>query len=253
MELDDLSAAVCTARDGRIAVICLHGVPDDHPFCSTTPALFERFVDHLADNEYTVIALRDLARYVDPWQRPADPYAPIEARLCVRPGELTCGYNDTPGVEDARPRFHWVLASDQRAQRQSAYRVLVASRREFLYPGRADRWDSGTVETGAEDTPGVTYEGRPGHRPHARTAGVPDRRARRAGLAPRIDAVAPPVGGGGRRRGDPGGRRRHLRAGLGRLLLPGDRPGSRLTPAGAGSTEVSRAPLPAARRAAGRR
>ncbi len=161
MDLDDLRAAVSTARDGRIAVICLHGVPDDHPFGSTTPALFERFVDYLADNGYTVIALRDLARYVDPWQRPADPYAPIEARLCVHPGELTCGYNDTPGVEDACPRFHWVLASDQRGQWQSAYRVLVASRRELLSPGRADRWDSGTVETGQEDTPGVIYEGRP--------------------------------------------------------------------------------------------
>ena len=78
MDLGDLRAAVSTACDGRIAVICLHGVPDDHPFCSTTPELFERFVDHLADHEYTVIALRDLARYVDPWQRPADPYAPIE-------------------------------------------------------------------------------------------------------------------------------------------------------------------------------
>ncbi len=161
MDLDDLRAAVSTARDGRIAVICLHGVPDDHPFCSTTPALFERFVDYLAGNEYTVIALRDLARYVDPWQRPADPYAAIEARLYVRPCELTCGYTDTPGVEDTRPRFHWVLASDQRGQWQSAYRVLVASRRELLQPGRADRWDSGRVETGVNDRPCVTYGGQP--------------------------------------------------------------------------------------------
>lgn len=161
MGLGDLRAAVSTARDGRIAVICLHGVPDDHPFGSTEPELFERFVEHLAEHEYTVIALRDLARYVDPWQRPADPYAPIEARLCVRPGELTCGYTDTPGVEDARPRFHWVLASDQRAQRQSAYRVLVASRCELLQPGRADRWDSGRVETGVDGRPCVTYCGQP--------------------------------------------------------------------------------------------
>lgn len=110
MGLDDLCAAASTARDGRIAVICRHGVPDDHPFGSTEPELFERFVEHLAEHDCTVIALRDLARYVDPWQRPADPYAPIEARLCVRPGELTCRYTDTPVVEDARPRFHWVLA-----------------------------------------------------------------------------------------------------------------------------------------------
>lgn len=41
-DLDDLRVAVSTARDGRIAVICLHGIPDDHPFCSTDPELFER-------------------------------------------------------------------------------------------------------------------------------------------------------------------------------------------------------------------
>ena len=162
MDLDDLRAAVSTARDGRIAVICLHGVPDDHPFCSTTPALFERFVDYLAGNEYTVIALRDLARYVDPWQRPADPYAPIEARLCVHCRDLTCEYiADRPGSQTVRPLLRWVLASDQRGQWQSAYRVLVASRRELLQPGRADRWDSGAVQTGRDDPPGVAYAGQP--------------------------------------------------------------------------------------------
>ena len=160
--LDDLRAAVATARAGRIAVICLHGVPDDHPFCSTTPALFKRFVDHLAEHDYTVIALRDLARYVDPWRRPADPYAPIEARLCVQARELSCAAaDDASGQQCARPRFHWVLASDQRGQRQSAYQVLVASRRELLQPGRADRWDSGKVRGEEGEEAFVTYEGPP--------------------------------------------------------------------------------------------
>ena len=149
MDLGDLRAAVSTARDGRIAVICLHGVPDDHPFCSTTPELFERFVDHLADHEYTVIALRDLARYVDPWQRPADPYAPIEARLCVRARELTSeSVAGTPDRGTTKARLRWTLASDQRGQRQSAYHLLVASRRGLLRPGLADRYDSGTVASG---------------------------------------------------------------------------------------------------------
>ena len=162
MDLGDLRAAVSTARDGRIAVICLHGVPDDHPFCSTTPELFERFVDHLADHEYTVIALRDLARYVDPWQRPADPYAPIEARLCVHARDLTGEYAaDPPGSQTVRPLLRWVLASDQRGQWQSAYRVLVASRRELLQPGRADRWDSRKIESRDGGAAAVTYEGMP--------------------------------------------------------------------------------------------
>ena len=161
--LDDLCAAVSAARDGRIAVICLHGVPDDHPFCSTAPALFKRFVDHLAEQDYTVTALRDLVRYVDPWRRPADPYAPIEARLCVQARELSCAAaDDASGRQCARPRFHWVLASDQRGQRQSAYQVLVASRRELLQPGRADRWDSGRVESGEQaEAAYVLYGGPP--------------------------------------------------------------------------------------------
>ena len=157
-DLGDLCAAVSNASDGTIAVICLHGVPDDHAFCSTEPALFERFVTYLADNDYTVIALRDLARYVDPWERPADPYAPISARLGVQARELTCEYAADPlGLQAAQPRFNWLLASDQRDQRQTACQILVASRRELLQPGRADRWDSGTVE--AADTVHVAYEG----------------------------------------------------------------------------------------------
>lgn len=159
-DLDDLRAAVSTARDGRIAVICLHGIPDDHRFCSTAPGLFERFADYLADNDYTVIALRDLARYVDPRQRPADPYAPIEARLCVRARELTCERAGPSGAPAGRPRLRWTLASDQRGQRQSAYRILAASARELLQPGRADLWDSGTVATPEPAGAYVTCEGR---------------------------------------------------------------------------------------------
>ena len=162
MDLDDLRAAVSTARDGRIAVICLHGVPDDHPFCSTMPELFERFVDYLAGNEYTVIALRDLARYVDPWQRPADPYAPIEERLCVHARDLTSEYfTDRSVPPTARRRLRWVLTSDQRGQWQSAYQMLVASRRELLQPGRADGWDSGKVASGQQTASYRPDEGGP--------------------------------------------------------------------------------------------
>ena len=79
--LDDFKRAVAQARDGRIAVLQFHGVPDnEHPWVHTPPALFEEYLKHLHDEGCRVIALRDLARYVDPAIVPANPMAVIEER-----------------------------------------------------------------------------------------------------------------------------------------------------------------------------
>ncbi len=62
--------AVKLARDGRIAVMTFHGIPDSpHPWVSTTPEKFERYLQHLADEKCTVIALRDVAKYMPPSQK----------------------------------------------------------------------------------------------------------------------------------------------------------------------------------------
>ena len=79
--LDDFKRAVAQARDGRIAVLQFHGVPDNaHSWVSTPPELFEQYLQHLRDEGCRVIALRDLARYVDPKVVPANPMAVIEER-----------------------------------------------------------------------------------------------------------------------------------------------------------------------------
>ena len=159
-DLADLCAAAASADPGQAAVLTFHGVPDHHPWCDTDPGLFTRFTAWLAANDYQVIALRDLARYVDPDRRPADPYASIAARQCLEARELTCEYAADPlGLQCARPRFRWTLASEQRDQQQTAYQVLVASRPELLRPGAADRWDSGKVS--APSGTAATYAGRP--------------------------------------------------------------------------------------------
>jgi peptidoglycan/xylan/chitin deacetylase (PgdA/CDA1 family) len=76
--LEDLAWAIERARGGRIAVLCFHGVPDlDHAWVSTAPEVFVRYMDCLRDAGCTVIAMRDLARYVDPTAGPADPVAAI--------------------------------------------------------------------------------------------------------------------------------------------------------------------------------
>jgi beta-mannosidase len=70
------------AKSGKIAVLAFHGVPDlDHPWVNTDPAVFAKYMKYLHDNGYKVIALRDLAKYVDPAKGPADPLAPIMRRL----------------------------------------------------------------------------------------------------------------------------------------------------------------------------
>ncbi|GAB3573388.1 polysaccharide deacetylase family protein [Hymenobacter daeguensis] len=59
-------AALAQARDGRIVVLTVHGVPDTaHDWVTTDPKLFEEYLQYLRDNHYNVVALRDLARYVN--------------------------------------------------------------------------------------------------------------------------------------------------------------------------------------------
>ena len=70
------------ARDGKITVLTFHGVPDlDHPWVHTDPSVFKTYMDYLRDNGYTVIALRDMARYVDARKFTGDPLAPIQRRI----------------------------------------------------------------------------------------------------------------------------------------------------------------------------
>lgn len=53
------------AKDGKIAVITFHGEPDiKHPWVNTDPAKFEAYMQHLKDEGCTVIAMRDLAKYL---------------------------------------------------------------------------------------------------------------------------------------------------------------------------------------------
>ena len=64
---DDFLWALDQARDGRVCVLTFHGVPDlDHPWVHADPDFFAACVEHLAANGHRVIALRDLARYVEP-------------------------------------------------------------------------------------------------------------------------------------------------------------------------------------------
>jgi peptidoglycan/xylan/chitin deacetylase (PgdA/CDA1 family) len=80
-ELDDFVRAVEQARYGRIAVLQFHGVPDGaHGWVSTPADRFELYIKYLADNGYTAIALRDLAKHADPAVAPRNPLGVIDDR-----------------------------------------------------------------------------------------------------------------------------------------------------------------------------
>ena len=77
----DFSRAVDRAKDGKIAVVVFHGVPDYYTHTSIAQEEFKQCMDYLRDGAFQVIAVRDLVKYVDPTRKPADPYAPIRRRI----------------------------------------------------------------------------------------------------------------------------------------------------------------------------
>jgi len=79
--LEDLKQAVALARDGRVAVLQFHGVPDrEHPWVNTPQKRFVEYVAWLKENGYRCIALRDLDRYIDADVPVPDPWAVIDWR-----------------------------------------------------------------------------------------------------------------------------------------------------------------------------
>ena len=66
MTIEGFISAVQQATAGRVVVLCFHGTPDmEHAAVGTNPDLFEDMVDYCKDNNYHVIAMRDLAQYID--------------------------------------------------------------------------------------------------------------------------------------------------------------------------------------------
>ena len=66
MNIEGFISAVQQATAGRVVVLTFHGTPDmEHAAVGTDPDLFEDMVDYCKDNNYHVIAMRDLAEYID--------------------------------------------------------------------------------------------------------------------------------------------------------------------------------------------
>ncbi len=79
----------------------------------------------------------------------------------LQPAALRVEYLSNPLAIDARqPRLTWEFVQQgARGARQTAWRILAASRPDILAAGRGDVWDSGKVASA--ESANVTYGGRP--------------------------------------------------------------------------------------------
>ena len=79
------------------------------------------------------------------------------------PTTLRTEYKTNPlGIDKTTPRFDWQLTaakSDARDQKQSAYRILVASTEELLKSDTGDLWDTGVMKS--DETAQIVYSGKP--------------------------------------------------------------------------------------------
>ena len=85
---------------------------------------------------------------------------PPAALQAAAVADLRCeSLPDPLGIDVARPRLSWVIESDRRGERQTAYQVLVASTPELLAQDQGDLWDSKKVAS--DQSIQLEYAGKP--------------------------------------------------------------------------------------------
>jgi len=89
--------------------------------------------------------------------------APFERILGSRAGlraeRLRCEYLADPlGIDTTAPRLQWIVTSNERAQQQSAYQILVASCESKLNEKDVDLWNTGRVVS--DQTTQIEYRGK---------------------------------------------------------------------------------------------
>jgi alpha-L-rhamnosidase len=73
---------------------------------------------------------------------------------------LRCEYLTDPlGIDAVSPRLSWILSSNQRGEKQTAYQILVASSLKMLSHDQGDLWESGKVSS--DENSQIVYSGSP--------------------------------------------------------------------------------------------
>jgi len=82
-----------------------------------------------------------------------------QAGSCL-PVSLRCEYRINPiGIDESQPRLTWLIKSEDRGAKQTAYQILVASSATELNKNNGDLWDSGKITSRA--TLNLAYAGKP--------------------------------------------------------------------------------------------
>lgn len=82
----------------------------------------------------------------------------IKRKTKITPYKLKTEYLTNPvGIDVLRPRFSWLLKSEERGMMQCAYQVIVATSAQLIAQGIGDMWDSGKVASG--ETVNIEYAG----------------------------------------------------------------------------------------------
>ncbi|MCD4651011.1 MAG: hypothetical protein K8S56_04405, partial [Candidatus Cloacimonetes bacterium] len=78
----------------------------------------------------------------------------------IKAERLRCEYRVNPlGIDETKPRLSWIVTSLQRGQKQTAYRILVASSQKKLDTNQVDIWD--THKVSSNETACIVYGGKP--------------------------------------------------------------------------------------------
>lgn len=74
------------------------------------------------------------------------PQGKASAPAMIAVTDLRCESTVNPlGIDAEKPALSWTLTSSVKAQKQTAYQILIASDEDKLQKGQADIWDSGKV------------------------------------------------------------------------------------------------------------
>ena len=112
MTLEGFISAVQQAVASRVVVLTFHGTPDsEHPAVGTNPDLFEDMVEYCKANNYNVIAMRDLAQYIDTAKAAKLP--PTQAKL-ANPGPELRITDDKPFVPRKRQLSGYVFPDESK-------------------------------------------------------------------------------------------------------------------------------------------
>ena len=95
------------------------------------------------------------------WATVASPFAiGADTVADLKAVALRCEYMQDPvGIDETSPRLSWKVESDERGQKQTAYRILVATSPAVLASDEGDLWDSEKVNS--DRTIHIEYEGKP--------------------------------------------------------------------------------------------